>query len=216
LKDYENWLSDHEAQRHRRFHFERHRHQYLLSHALLRKTLSRYAACSPAEWEFTYSEHGRPEIATAGVPDIRFNLTHTDGLSACVVTLGNSCGIDSEKLMARHNPGGVARRMFSAAEYATLQKLEGDSFLDYFYRHWTLREAYVKAIGIGITFPTKKLQFVTEEDGATRIDFGNEIDDNPEEWAFAVFRPTREHTLAVAVRADRKPPGEFRLHSATL
>jgi 4'-phosphopantetheinyl transferase len=193
-------LSAEEIDRYRRFYFAEDRHRYLISHALVRETLSKYIDLPPVDWCFSFGDHGRPEIANPGTPAVRFNLTHTRGLAACVITLAHDCGIDAEKIRKRSNPVGVARRMFSDAENRSLQRLQGRAFMEHFFSAWTLREAYVKAIGVGIAFPTHKLTFAVEADDSVAISFHPHIDDRPEDWDFRLLRPTGEHIAATAVR----------------
>jgi len=74
-------LSDEERQRLTRFHFERDRVLFLVAHALLRITLSRYANIDPRAWQFRTGSYGRPEIADPR-SRLRFSLSHTRGLAA--------------------------------------------------------------------------------------------------------------------------------------
>lgn len=193
-------LSEQEREHCRRFRFPQDNHHYLVSHALVRKVLSKYVAISPGEWVFSRSDHGRPEVANPGLPAVRFNLSHTRGLAACIVTLSSDCGIDTEKIYARHNPIGVAKRMFSNAEYQYMLQLKDREQLDYFFTRWTLREAYVKARGIGISFPTHKLNFDIESPCEITIEFQADIQDISEDWQFELLRLTEEHIMAVAIR----------------
>jgi len=195
-------LSHDELERHRRFHFPEDRHRYLVSHALVRTTLSKYLDIPPEDWCFSHGDHGRPEIANPGIPPLRFNLTHTTGLAGCVITLSNECGIDAEKVVERHNPSGVANRMFSKTEYQELLQLTGQEHLDYFFERWTLREAYVKARGIGISFPTRKLHFKRTPANDIQIGFHPDIEDREGDWQFELLHPTGEHIAAVAIRLD--------------
>jgi 4'-phosphopantetheinyl transferase len=195
-------LSDDELQQYRRFYFARDSHRYLVSHALVRTVLSKYAEVAPAEWRFSHNRHGRPEIANAGdIPALRFNLTHTRGLAACIVSLSDACGIDAEMLVKRHDPLAVARRMFSETEYLQLRQLSDAQQLECFFKAWTLREAYVKAIGIGIAFPTHKLVFAVDADDSVAVSFHPDIDDRPQDWDFCLLRPTGEHIAATAVQS---------------
>jgi len=193
-------LSAEELGRYRRFHFPEDRHRYLVSHALVRETLSKYIDISPADWCFSHSEHGRPEVANADIPPLRFNLTHTDGLVCCIVTLDDDCGVDTEKITARHAMPGVAKRMFSEAEHRELRRLEGREHLEYFFTRWTLREAYVKARGIGISFPTRKLTFTLEKNNAVEVSFHPDIEDRRDNWHFELLKLTGEHIAAIAIR----------------
>jgi 4'-phosphopantetheinyl transferase len=193
-------LSADELDRLRRFRVEPAAHRYLVSHALLRTVLSRYAEIDPARWRFVYGSHGRPEIANSAAPPLRFNLTHTDGLTACIVSLNQACGIDAERLSGRHNPTGVARKMFSTREYEQLRQLSGRACLEYFYERWTLREAYVKALGVGLAFPTRKVDFTVHTDESIGVVFAPGVQDHSRHWHFRLHRPTTEHVVAVALR----------------
>lgn len=194
-----NTLDEEERVKAGRFLKASDRHLYLVSHALVRSVLSRYSRVSPAAWRFSRGPHGRPEIAPENKPRLRFNLTHTPGLAACIVTLDDDCGIDVEQLRDRNNPSGVAKRMFSASEAEQLRQHKGKAFLEYFYERWTLREAYVKARGIGISFPTHQLNFTVEGSKAT-VKFDSAIDDCDSEWNFQIIRPNTTHVAAVALR----------------
>lgn len=196
-------LSAAEVERYQRFHFPDDARRYLLAHALTRIALSRYADIKPADWTFTLGEHGRPEVSNTDVPALRFNLTHTAGLVGCVVSLDSDCGIDVEKLVERHKISAVAERMFSTREYKELLALHGSAAMEYFFSRWTLREAYVKALGIGISFPTRKLLFSVSPDGTVAIEFLAGIDDHSRDWQFSLMNPTKDHVAAVAIRRNK-------------
>jgi 4'-phosphopantetheinyl transferase len=116
--------------------FGRDRRRFLLTRALVRTMLSRYAAVAPAEWAFITNVHGRPEILDRprGVPDLRFNLSHTDGLIACAVTIGREVGIDVEHIQ-RHLTHDIAGRFFAPREVNDLKALpeteQPRAFFDY-------------------------------------------------------------------------------------
>jgi len=195
-------LSKQERAQCQRFRFAEDSHHYLVSHALVRNLLSKYIDLPPERWLFEKSEKGKPEIANTDVPSIRFNLSHTKGLAACIVTASCDCGIDVEKIYARHNPIGVAKRMFSDAEYKAMLGLHGREQLEFFFTRWTLREAYVKARGIGISFPTRKLNFNIESSSDIHIEFQPDIKDSSENWQLGLLPLTAEHITAVAIRRD--------------
>jgi 4'-phosphopantetheinyl transferase len=203
LADYQSMLSPEERERHQRFHFEKDRHAFLVSHALVRKVLSTYVDVDPADWQFSAGPHGRPEIAgPAGVPALRFNLTHTTGLTACLVTLDADCGIDAELITRRGNLLAIAEKMFADTELVTLKKLDGHAFLEQFFIFWTLREAYCKALGVGLGFSKKDYAFVTGSDGRVRISFDAQAGDPGGHWQLTILKPGADHVAAVAVRAE--------------
>lgn len=195
-------LSDDELQQYQRYYFAQDSHRYLVSHAVVRMVLSKYLDIAPAEWLFKRSPRGRPEIANPTTAALRFNLTHTAGLAACVVTLADDCGIDAERITGRHNPIGVAKRMFSESETKELERLEGRAYLEHFFTRWTLREAYVKARGIGISFPTRKLTFTVNKDNFVEVSFHPDIEDRRDNWHFELLKPTAEHIAAIAIRRN--------------
>jgi 4'-phosphopantetheinyl transferase len=203
LADYMSILSPQEQERHQRFHFEKDRHSFLVSHALVRKVLSSYVDVDPAEWQFSAGRHGRPEIAgPAGVPALRFNLTHTAGLTGCLVTLDADCGIDAELITRRGSLQAIAEKMFADAELVTLNKLDGRAFLEQFFIFWTLREAYCKALGVGLGFSKKDYAFEAGSDDRVRIRSDSQAGASDGDWQFTILRPGADHLVAVAVRSD--------------
>src|SRR4029453_1384894 len=97
---YRDLITPDENERMVRFVFERDRRQFLITRALVRTMLSRYAEVAPRDWRFVTNQFGRPEVLDrpAHVPDLRFNLSHTDGLIACAVTVGREVGVDVENI----------------------------------------------------------------------------------------------------------------------
>ncbi len=200
LQEYLSLLSIGEIERYRQFRFGEDRHRYLVSHALVRRALSAYVDVDPASWQFSNNAHGRPEISGPDIaPSLRFNLTHTAGLVACIVALELDCGIDAEKVSARGNLTGVAEKLFAASEQQALKGLDGDALLEAFFSYWTLHEAYCKALGVGIAHSKRNYRFLPESDGQWMIDFDAPSDDESHHWQFALMKPTTQHLVAVAI-----------------
>ncbi|MGB5716671.1 MAG: 4'-phosphopantetheinyl transferase superfamily protein [Gammaproteobacteria bacterium] len=212
LQQYRSLLSAGERQRYRRFHFDRDRHHYLVAHALLRRALSAYVDVAPSNWQFSGNRHGRPEISAPDiVPPLRFNLTHTNGLVACVVNLELDCGIDVERLSTRGNLAGISEKMFAVSEQQDLKALDGQAFAERFFCYWTLREAYCKALGVGIAHSEKDYCFVEAAAGQWAISFDSQSNDDARHWQLALLKPTTEHLLALAVRTE-DTPGKAIIH----
>jgi 4'-phosphopantetheinyl transferase len=206
LAGYAAILSPLERERQQRFHFEEDRHRFLVSHALVRRVLSRYVDVAPGDWGFSVNQYGRPEISGPEItPALRFNLSHTVGLACCVVTLDADCGIDVEQLTARGNQLAIAEKMFAVSEQAELKKLDGQAFQERFFCYWTLREAYCKAVGTGIGHTSNNYAFEVGEADQCRISFGASSADRGEHWQFTVLRPGPEHLAAVAIRSGGLP-----------
>ncbi|MBI2567409.1 MAG: 4'-phosphopantetheinyl transferase superfamily protein [Candidatus Schekmanbacteria bacterium] len=202
----ERLLSSDERDRRDRFHFQRHRHQFLVSHALVRTTLSRYSHVEPERWEFSTNAHGRPEIAVpCQSPPLRFNLSHTDGLIACAVALAVDVGVDVEDATRSTAVAAIARRSFSPAEVNALEALPGARQTDRFFSLWTLKEAYIKARGLGLALPLDAFTMLVDRGDAPSIQFSAAIADDPGAWGFHASAPTARHRLAVAVRSEGLP-----------
>jgi 4'-phosphopantetheinyl transferase len=196
-------LSPDEHARMARFVFDRDRRAFLLTRALVRTTLSRYASVPPADWQFIANVHGRPEILDrpAGVPDLRFNLSHTDGLIACAVTIGREVGVDIEQIH-RQVTHDVAGRFFAPNEVTDLRSLPADEQDKAFFDYWTLKEAYIKARGFGLALPLGDFAFKLDPPNPPCIAFEPALEDDPATWQFLQDWPTPQHRLALAVRRD--------------
>jgi 4'-phosphopantetheinyl transferase len=200
LSHYESLLSTDEKVRMDRFHFVQHRHQYLVSRALVRTTLSRYAPCSPEKWAFSTNEHGRPEIIRSkGLPPLRFNLSHTAGIAACAVVLSRDIGVDVEDMDRKIGILQIANRYFSKPEIHSLHSLSEEKRRIRFFQYWTLKESYSKAKGVGLTLPLNQFTFHQPEDGKWRVSFDPTTKDDAARWQFWLSHPTSRHALAVSV-----------------
>lgn len=112
-------LSEQERTTHDRFHFAHDRATYAVAHALVRRALSRYCEVAPAEWRFVTDAHGRPHVAP-GSPPIAFNLSHTRGLSACIVGGASAIGVDVDEMRDLDALFEVADHSFASAEVSDL------------------------------------------------------------------------------------------------
>ncbi len=199
LERYRALLSDDERERAARFRFDDHRHQFCVAHALVRTALSRYADLEPAAWRFAVGARGRPaSVAVPGVPPLRCTLAHAAGVGACAVALERDVGVDVEDATRRADIDAIARRYFSPSEQRELAR--PDAGRDRFFELWTLKEAYLKARGVGIAAALEKISFALEPAAPIRIRFDPGFDDDPASWQFALHRPTARHVLSVAVR----------------
>jgi 4'-phosphopantetheinyl transferase len=194
-------LNDVEKRRAAAFHFEKHRVQYALSHAMLRAVLSQYAAVRPEEWQFLAGPWGKPEIA-APVLDtpLWFNLSHTDGFAVCVAGPVPQLGVDVENMNRKTSHDELARRYFAGAEYDYLRNLPPHLQRDAFFRIWTLKEAYIKAEGKGLSIPLASFSFRFSDDHPTQFTFDH--------WNFYEFQPGPDYRIAVGARN----PGNAAFH----
>jgi 4'-phosphopantetheinyl transferase len=117
----------------------------------LRSILAHYLDCQPAQVRFVYAAHGKPMLA--GATDLRFNLTHSHGLALLAVTRGREIGVDVEHIRDDIDREPLAERFFSPVEVAALRSLAVELRREAFYRCWTRKEAFIKAVGKGLALP---------------------------------------------------------------
>jgi 4'-phosphopantetheinyl transferase len=203
LDSYKALLSTDEHERMARLVFERDRRAFVITRAHVRTMLSRYAAVAPADWRFIENVHGRPEILDrpAGTPDLRFNISHTDGLIACAVTIGREVGVDVEHI-SRTLSHDVAGRFFAPDEVTDLRKLPMEDQKKVFFDYWTLKEAYIKARGFGLALPLGDFAFKLHPPDPPAITFEPSLEDDPATWQFMQDWPTPQHRLGLAVRRE--------------
>jgi 4'-phosphopantetheinyl transferase len=143
-------LSEAERERASRFRTETLQHRFIAAHGALRHLLAQYVEQPPATLTFTVSAHGKPELVDSA---LRFNLSHSEALALCAVTLRRAVGVDVECVKPLPDLDEVAQRFFSAREQEMLRTLNGDEKLAGFYRCWTRKEAFIKALGTGLSHP---------------------------------------------------------------
>jgi 4'-phosphopantetheinyl transferase len=203
LDAYKALMSKDEHERMARLVFDRDRRAFLITRALVRTMLSRYAAVTPTDWRFIENVHGRPEIVDrpSGTPDLRFNISHTDGLIACAVTIGREVGVDVEHI-GRRLTHDVPGRFFAPDEVTDLRTLPVEDQQKVFFDYWTLKEAYIKARGFGLALPLGDFAFKLNPPGPPAIRFEPSLDDDPSTWQFMQDWPTPQHRLGLAVRRE--------------
>lgn len=205
LAAYEALLAPEERARKARYVFEKNRHEYLLTRALCRGVLSRYEAVPPAAWTFSANSHGRPAIASPDARGLLFNLSNTTGLIACLVARDREIGVDVEDTGRRSETVAIADRFFSPTEVAALHAVPEARQKDRFFDYWTLKEAYIKARGMGLAIPLDHFSFLIEEGQSIRIAFAPALPDDAESWQFTQHRPTPAHLISTAVRRKDEP-----------
>lgn len=211
LAAYRELLSADERDRRRRYLFENSRRQFLVGHALLRTTLSRYVDRDPRAWTFVPGPHGRPELLDAsGVPPLRFNLSHTNGLIVVAIGLGGELGVDVEDVRRATRAPEFAAEFLAEPEREQLAAASPADRQARFFELWTLKEAYLKARGLGLSLPLDTFWF---QQVGSRISarFLPEVGDDPDTWQFVQTRPTDFHVIAVAARRTHLDLPELRV-----
>jgi 4'-phosphopantetheinyl transferase len=196
-------LSEDERERASRFRQEKDRHLFVIAHALMRTTLSRYAPLDPKRWSFERNPYGRPSpVLREGFPPLRASLSHTDGLAACAVTLGRDVGVDVEVRREQAFDRGLMEHCLTSEELSALLAMPEEDRESRFLETWTLKEAYLKARGIGMSLGLTRFSINRDGDAPPRVSLSPDLQDDPAQWQLSLFRPTARHQAALAVRRD--------------
>jgi 4'-phosphopantetheinyl transferase len=151
-------LSADERRRAARFCDEGARGRFALSRGLLRRLLSAYAGCPPAEIELAYGRWGKPALAPAVPGRVRFNLAHTGGVALVAVAKRREVGVDVERIAPERETSLIAERYFAPGENAALRALDPDARAASFFALWARKEAFAKLTGLGMVLPFARFE----------------------------------------------------------
>jgi 4'-phosphopantetheinyl transferase len=198
LVSYRELLNATEKEEESRFYFARDRQRYLVTRALVRTVLSRYATVDPKDWVFTTNAYGRRYIVSPQATDgsLTFNVSHTQGLIVLGVAKGRSLGVDVENFAKRDISIDLANHYFSPEEVAALHEVPHHQQRYRFFEYWTLKESYIKARGQGFSLPLDTFSFHFADDHV-HLMINPELGDDSSRWQLWQLRPSSEHLLAV-------------------
>ena len=203
LSSLETMLSKNERRRADRFHFDKDRKRYIASQGTLRTLLGRYLGCQPGKVKIVHGSYGKPELAeVADDFPLRFNLAHSHQIGLLAFTLNREIGVDVERARPLQYGPRIAERFFSPNEYAVWQAQELEERQDAFFRCWTRKEAYIKAVGEGLSYPLQQFDVSLTKDDPARI---LAIKGNEEEgryWSVKELSPAPGYAAAVVAHGS--------------
>lgn len=133
--------------------------QHFHAHSLLSRCLGEQGVSyTPGETPVVLGEHGKPSLAE--YPELHYNISHSEGIAAAMIS-PYECGVDCERI--RSFEPRVMKRVFSDREREAVENAPESRRELLFFSLWTLKEAYVKAIGRGLTFPMRQAEFSIED-----------------------------------------------------
>ncbi|MEZ3179470.1 4'-phosphopantetheinyl transferase superfamily protein [Streptomyces pimonensis] len=164
---------------------------------LVRQALSARSGRPAGSWRFRTTADGRPEPALSAGSGLRFNVSHTDGLIACVVTdRGRACGVDAESCPAGADAVTYLPRLLAARERADLATAaDGRARAVRVAEYWVLKEAYLKALGTGLRRRLSSFAFTSPSAPPVRL---HDLERPTAHWHFDLIRPSPHHVVAVA------------------
>ena len=200
--------------------FRKHRlplpaNEFLLGRLLIRGWLESVSGVAAAEWQFAEGDRGRPAIAHPASA-WSFNLAHSGGMVACALSLLPDIGVDLEDLDRGPMSPDLYRRYCSPSEVADIESQPEADRMRRFLTYWTLKEAYLKARGLGIAVHLADVEFSV---GGPRpsVAFRGSLEGSDPGWAFELFQPSPRCLLSVAVpRRGGAPPPVIDLRAMSL
>lgn len=181
---YNEVLDAFEQQRAASFKFNKDRDLYSAAHVFLRQVLSCYAPVRAKDWQFICNPYGKPAIANPGYLWLHFNLSHTQGMVACAVANNCAVGVDVERRKHLEDLPSLCQQVFSTleAEAVLAHKCLADRE-HWFFNYWTLKEAYIKARGLGLSLSLQTFSFVQKIDHSWSLSYDAHFDNDGKNWS---------------------------------
>ncbi|MAI33318.1 MAG: 4'-phosphopantetheinyl transferase superfamily protein [Rubripirellula sp.] len=198
----ENWLSQDERVRADRFRIATSRNQHIVGRGMARRLLGREKV-DPCLIAFAIEKNGKPYVSQPVEARRAFNIAHTDGLVMCGIDSQSVdlLGVDVEKLGRRTDPR-LAERYFSKPEIDHLESCVSETDRqNTFLKIWTLKEAFIKALGTGLQTPLADFAFEKIDSAQPEIRFLNPKLESEMIWSFLSIEPRPGYVGAVAIGA---------------
>jgi len=192
----ERLLSADERQRASRFHFERDRRRYACARGVLRSLLGEYLGMKPETVAFKYGAHGKPALDARAVDAMMFNVSHSEELALFAFARGIDLGVDVEAVRPVSDAEQIATSFFSPREVGRLLALPVALRQEAFFACWTMKEAYLKALGSGLAKPLDAFDVTFAPDEVARlVVLGDE--DETRRWRLQALAPATGYKAAL-------------------
>jgi 4'-phosphopantetheinyl transferase len=200
-------LSENELIRAGRFHFKRDKKRFIVRRSVLRMILGCYLNIEPNSVQFSDCLHGKPYLEeTVGDSTLQFNLGNSNDIALYAFTRCREIGVDIEYLRALPDADQISERFFSANENATLHALPASQRQQAFFNCWTRKEAYIKAIGKGLSQPLDQFEVSLEPTEPASL---LNVEGDPGEasrWSLSTLTPPPGYVAALAVEGHNWRP----------
>jgi 4'-phosphopantetheinyl transferase len=203
LATYLSWLSVCERAHYQSIGCVQQSNQYLLTRALVRGVFSNYVhTIEPQAWLFTTNIYGKPELDQSHDHfNISFNLSHSMDLVVLAVCKGIEVGVDVEEIQRPVFNFAMADHYFCSSEVNQLKALPEPQRKVQVAEIWTLKEAYLKALGLGMRIPLKRFSFSFEREGWVDVHFSPKLEDDAAVWRFCLLRLGLHYRVALALKS---------------
>jgi 4'-phosphopantetheinyl transferase len=207
-EQYLEWLDEEEKARLEKRTDPERRHQQLLARAMVRWCLSQYSDSTPPhKWQIERDKKGKLHLVDSHLP-LSFSLSHSGSWLAVAVTTNTLIGIDIEDKSRKADWQSIARRYFTPDEIANLEKAPENNRRERFFALWTLKEAYFKAHGGGISTGLDKVSFQIDNNGSISAEFADVLEDSAKAWQFHHYQLGEDYCLSLALKQPHAQDAE--------
>lgn len=161
-------LSADERAKAERFYFPGLKKRWTITRGALRYILAIYTRSDPRSLEFCVGSYGKPTLARRAC-DVSFNLSHTNNIVLLAVTKSSRVGVDAEEVCSGIEVEEISRRFFSPEEADEILTLSPEARLLAFFATWTRKEAFVKALGRGLSVPLNSFRVTVRSDDPAQL-----------------------------------------------
>jgi 4'-phosphopantetheinyl transferase len=201
-------LSDDERTRAAQFVFDQDRRRFVRSRAALRTVLGQRLGIAPSSLVFAYGPQGKPELdAHHAASREHFNLAHSGDWALVALARDRRVGVDVEQVRPGLAETNIAQRHFAAREVAALRNLPPEMQDEAFFRCWTRKEAYLKALGCGLSLALDAFT-VSLAPGEPEILSSRDDPEVQKHWRLIELHPAAGYIGSVALEA-RPAPGDW-------
>lgn len=184
-------LTKDEVEYAKRFKFKKHSNRFIIARGILRSLLGRYLEVTPRKIKIEYSDYGKPHFQNEKA--INFNISHSKQMAVFAFSKYCNIGIDIEFINKKIEFDEIAKRFFSKNEVKTLNSLSDKDKVIGFYNCWTRKEAFIKAVGEGLSFPLDKFEVSLEPEKPAKIIKINCPQQDVSKWSIYAIKP--EHNF---------------------
>lgn len=197
---FQSALTEDELQRAKKFHFEIDYQRFVITRGLLKRVLAKMLGKTPLQIVLELNEFGKPSLKN---DELFFNVSHSGNLGLIAVTDITSIGVDVEKYRKEMSTEDIARRFFSEKEVKDYLSLKKSDRLQGFFNCWTRKEAFIKAVGKGLSLPLRNFDVTLKPGQEAVITAIREPFDNPHNWELADLPVDKDYAAAFTIRAAK-------------
>lgn len=194
-------LSTDEQARANSYRFEHLKHRYIMGRSALRKLLGRYLNCSPISIRFSYNDYGKPSLSDNN-SDIQFNVSRSQNIMLCAFVLNSEVGIDIEAINPNIDFAAISQSFFSEQERKALHEIDKNAIDRAFFRIWSRKEAYIKALGKGLSYPLQQFSVSLENNSAGIIEYQDLINED-KCWQIYDIEIENDYSAALVIQASK-------------